>query len=262
MKALKRNFKDFWRCRFLLKELVLKGIRLKYRKSYLGIIWSLIEPLLTTAVLVVVFGTLFNRAKDQTFAVYIMSGRLLYSFFSAGTKGACKEVRKNASMIKKVYVPKYLYPLSNIIFNYIIFLISLIVFIPVMIYAKQMPTLMMWQVIPALIELFVLVLGMGLILSVMDVFFRDTEYLWNVITMIIMYMSAIFYPVDRLVKTGFAWILKFNPLYCIIHQMRGGMLGYHVSKWEYLYPAAVAVVLLLIGVAVFKKKQDDFILHM
>ncbi len=259
---MKQYFKDFWNRRFLLKELVVKGIRLKYRKSYLGIIWSLLEPLLTTAVLVVVFGTLFNRLKDPTFAVYIMSGRLLYSFFSAGTKGACKEVRKNASMIKKVYVPKYLYPLSNILFNYVIFLISLVVFIPVMIYSRQMPTLYMWQVIPALIEILILVLGVGLILSVMDVFFRDTEYLWNVLIMIIMYMSAIFYPVERLIKGGHGWILKYNPLYCIIHQMRGGMLGYHVSLWEYLYPTAVAVMLLLIGILLFKKKQDDFILHM
>ncbi len=255
-------FKDFWNRRFLLKELVLKGIRLKYRKSYLGIIWSLIEPLLTTVVLVTVFGVLFNRLKDPSFPVYIMCGRLIYSFFSTGTKGACKEVRKNSSMIKKVYVPKYLYPLSNIIFNYVIFLISLVVLIPVMIYSKQMPTLMIWQMFPALIELFILVLGVGLILSVMDVFFRDTEYLWTVVSMIIMYMSAIFYPVERLMKTGFAWILKYNPLFCIIDQMRGAMMGYTVTWKEYLYPLVVSILLLIIGIIVFKRKQDDFILHL
>ncbi|MCR5452579.1 MAG: ABC transporter permease [Lachnospiraceae bacterium] len=259
---MNQNLKDFWRYRFLLKELVLKGIRLKYRKSYLGVIWSLIEPLMTTAVLVVVFGTLFNRSSDPQFPVYIMCGRLLFSFFSNGTKGACKEVRRNSSMIKKVYLPKYLYPLSNIIFNYIIFLISLIVLIPVMIYAGQAPTLLIWQVLPALIELFILVVGVGLILSVLDVFFRDAEYLWNVITMIIMYMSAIFYPVDRLEKSGFDWILMYNPLYCIIHQMRGGMLGYYVTAWEYIYPLVVAVIMLVFGVVLFKKKQDDFILYL
>lgn len=259
---MKRNLKDFWRYRFLLKEFVIKGIRLKYRKSYLGIIWSLIEPLLTTAVLVTVFGILFNRLKDPTFAVYIMCGRLVFSFFSTGTKNASKEVRRNASMIKKVYVPKYLYPLSSIIFNYIIFLISLVVLIPVMIYSRQMPTLMMWQIFPALIEVFLLTLGVGLILSTLDVFFRDTEYLWNVLSMIIMYLSAIFYPVDRLEKSGFVWILKYNPMYCIIHQMRGAMLGYHVKLWQYLYPLAVSLVMLGIGIYVFKKKQDDFILHL
>ncbi len=256
-----QGMKSFWKYRFLMRELVIKGIRLKYRKSYLGIIWSLIEPLMTTFVLVLVFGTLFNKFKDHTFAVYIMCGRLLYSFFSSATKGSCKEIRKQASMIKKVYVPKYLYPLSNVVFNFVIFLISLVVLIPVMIYSKQMPTWMIWQVFPALIELFILSLGLGLILAVLDVYFRDTEYLWNVICMVIMYMSAIFYPVERLAKSGHAWILKYNPLYCIIDQMRGGMLGYQVSLWEYLYPAAVAVVVLAIGIFVFKKKQDNFILY-
>ena len=118
-------FKDFWNRRFLLKELVLKGIRLKYRKSYLGIIWSLIEPLLTTVVLVTVFGVLFNRLKDPSFPVYIMCGRLIYSFFSTGTKGACKEVRKNSSMIKKVYVPKYIFTLSKVTSCFVNFLFSL-----------------------------------------------------------------------------------------------------------------------------------------
>ncbi len=256
------HFKVFLSRRFLLKELILKGIRLKYRKSYLGIIWSLVEPLLSTIVLVVVFGTLFNRFNDKTFAVYIMCGRLIYSFFSAGTKGACKEVRKHSSMIKKVYVPKYLYPLSNIIFNYIIFLISLAVLIPVMIFAQQVPTIRIVLCIPALIEVFILVLGIGLLLSVLDVFFRDTEYLWTILSMIIMYLSAIFYPVERLAKSGFAWILKYNPLYCIIHQMRGGLLNEHISRWELVYPLFISTVILAISIIVFKKKQDDFILHL
>ena len=97
-----QNIKDFYKYRFLLKELVIKGIRLKYRKSYLGIIWSLIEPLLTTVVLVVVFGTLFNRFKDPTFAVYIMCGRLLYSFFST----AAHYITLPPFMASKFLVPR------------------------------------------------------------------------------------------------------------------------------------------------------------
>ena len=107
---MRERMKNFIRYRFLLGELVKKGIKLKYRRSYLGILWSLLEPLLTTCVLTIVFGTLFGN-NDPTFPVYILSGRLLYSFFSQGTTGALKSIRSNASMIKKVYVPKYLYPL-------------------------------------------------------------------------------------------------------------------------------------------------------
>ena len=107
--------------RFLLSELVKKGIRLKYRRSYLGVLWSLLEPLLTMIVLTIVFGTLLQKSGDPTFPIYILCGRLLYNFYSSATKVALNSIQSNASMIKKVYVPKYLYTLSGILYNFIIF---------------------------------------------------------------------------------------------------------------------------------------------
>ena len=106
---MKERVKNFFRYRYLLWELVKKGIKLKYRRSYLGILWSLLEPLLTMIVLTVIFGTLLGN-NEKTFAVYVLSGRLLYSFFSQATTTALRSVRGNSAMIKKVYVPKYLYP--------------------------------------------------------------------------------------------------------------------------------------------------------
>ena len=118
---------SFKKYKNLLWELVKKGIKLKYRRSYLGIVWSLLEPILTTVVLTIVFGTLFDN-DAKTFPLYILAGRLLYSYFSSSTKAALKSIRQHSGMIKKVYVPKYLYPLSGIVFNYVLFLISLAVF--------------------------------------------------------------------------------------------------------------------------------------
>ena len=115
----KKSNERFLQNRFILSELVKKGIRLKYRRSYLGILWSLLEPLLTMIVLTIVFGTLMGE-HDKAFPVYILSGRLLYGFFSQSTTAALKSIRANSSIIKKVYVPKILYPLSSILFNYII----------------------------------------------------------------------------------------------------------------------------------------------
>ena len=123
------HFNAFWKRRGLLWELVKRGIKLRYRKSYLGIIWSLLEPLLSTIVLTIVFGTLLGRG-GRDFPLYVLCGRLLYSFFASSTKSAARSIRANSSMIKKVYVPKYLYPLSSILFNYIITGISLLVLIP------------------------------------------------------------------------------------------------------------------------------------
>ena len=253
--------KGFFRYRFLLEELVKKGIKLKYRRSYLGIVWSLIEPILTTIVLVIVFGTLFGNT-DRSFPLYIICGRLIYSFFSAGTKAASIAIRKNSSMIKKVYVPKYLYPLADVFFNYLIFLISLVVLVLVAIYTRTMPTVLIWQCIPALVLVLLLTIGVGMFLSTLNVFFRDMEYLWNVILMLIMYMSAIFYYPERILSSGFAWVLRYNPLYCIIDIFRGGIIGYMSDPWNYAYSFCFSVVAIVLGTWVFKKKQDDFILQL
>ena len=109
---MKKYIDNLRQYQFLLSELVKKGIKLKYRRSYLGILWSMLEPLLSMVVLTIVFGTLYGNT-DKTFPVYILSGRLLYSFYSNATKAALKSIRSNSAMIKKVYVPKYLYPLSG-----------------------------------------------------------------------------------------------------------------------------------------------------
>ena len=115
--------------RELLNEFVKKGVRLKYRNSVLGIIWSLFEPLLSILVYVMVFGTIFNH-RDLNFALYVSCGRLLYSFFSEGTKSACSSARANAEILRKVSVPQIVFPLSEILWHYVIFLISLVVLVP------------------------------------------------------------------------------------------------------------------------------------
>ncbi|MCD7866698.1 MAG: ABC transporter permease [Clostridiales bacterium] len=257
---MKKYADSFMRYRFLLNELVVKGIRLKYRRSYLGILWSLVEPLLTMIVLTIVFGTLFGNS-DKTFPVYILTGRLLYTFFSNATKGALKSIRSNSAMIKKVYVPKYLYPLSSVLFNYVIFLLSLIVLIVVSLVLGVYPTIYLLQAPIALILVFLLSYGCGMVLATVGVFFRDMEYLWSVALMLVMYTCAIFYSPDRLLKSGWAWILKFNPLYCVISIFRSAMFGEMMNIHYFLYALGFSVVMIGIGLFFFKKKQDEFILY-
>ena len=246
--------------RFILSELVKKGIRLKYRRSYLGIVWSLLEPLLTMIVLTIVFGTLMG-IKDITFPVYILAGRLFYGFFAQGTTAALKSIRANSAIIKKVYVPKILYPISAVIFNYIIFLISLIVLAVVSIILKVYPTVYLLQAILPLTVLFLLSMGVGLILSTIGVFFRDMEYLWNVLLMLIMYTSAIFYMPERLLKSGWGFVLKGNPLYCTIACFRDAIFG-RVMNYKLLgYGFVFSLICIIIGCIVFHKNEDKFILN-
>ena len=259
---MKKYIDSFMNYRFLLSELIKKGIRLKYRRSYLGILWSLLEPLLTMIVLTIVFGTLLQKSDDRTFPIYILCGRLLYSFYSSSTKASLTSIHKNASMIKKVYVPKYLYTLSSILYNFIIFLISLIVLVAVGAVLGVRPSIYMLQAPVALLLLLALSIGSGLILATLGVFFRDLEYLWSVALMLIMSTCAIFYPVERLIKSGWAWILKYNPLFCIIDIFRSSVFGEPMNMGYFLYALGFGIVSIIIGLIMFIKKQDEFILHL
>lgn len=256
---MKKKIENIFSYRFLLRELVVKGIKLKYRDSYLGILWTMLEPLLTTAVLTIVFGSLYGRSPE--FPLYVLTGRMFYGFFSHGTKGALKSIRGNSSMFKKVYVEKQLYPLSVILSNYITFLISLIVMFPLGIYCGIYPSLRWLGIIFPLLVLLLLTYGVGMILATMAVYFKDMEYLWEVVSMIIMYTCAIFYKVDRLAKTGTDWILKWNPVYGIIVNTRAFILGESFEPQLMCYSLGVAVLTTIIGVVWFKKKQDEFILY-
>lgn len=268
---MKNYIDSFMRYRFLLVELVKKGIKLKYRRSYLGLIWTLLEPLLTMIVLTFVFGSMLGSKGGvygpELYPVYILCGRLLYSCFSSVSKIGMRSIRSNQAMIKKVYVPKYLYPLSSVIYNYVIFLLSLIVLAIVGV-VRGIP--LTWHIIEIVIPVFVLLImciAAAMFLSTVCVFFRDIEYLWDVLLMLLMYCSAIFYYVDNIGSSVVRTVIRMNPLYCIIENFRHIVLlgeSIFTSSMEInmlIYSSVFSVVALIISVIVFKKNQDRFILY-
>ena len=259
MKDFIYNLKKF---RFLFWELVKKDIKLKYRSSVLGVFWTLLEPLLTMIVLTLVFSNLLGKGDDN-FPVYILCGRLLYSFFSNGTKVALKSVRKHGSMIGKVYVPKYMYPLSAVVSNYIMFIISLVVLAGVMIFEQVKITVYLLQAFIPMIIILIMTMGVGLILATFDVFFRDLEYLWTVFLMLIMYTCAIFYKVDNLKTAANEMIFKCNPLYSVISMFRDAVFGRSIMDDSYnlWFSLCFSLGVFLIGILVFWRKQDKFILY-
>lgn len=165
-------------------------------------------------------------------------------------------------MIKKVYVPKYIYPLSGILSNYVTFLISMIVLVAVCLFFKVFPTGYTLLAIIPLSVLFLLSFGVGMILATVGVFFKDMEYLWSVLLMLIMYTCAIFYDRTRFENTGRTWVLDFNPLYCIISNFRNCILyAKPLEPRTMLYALGFSLVASIIGLVIFNKQQDKFILH-
>ena len=261
MKAINDFYCDLKKYQFLLWELVKKGIILKYRRSYLGLLWTLLEPLATMVVLTIVFGGFFGKG-DALYPVYILSGRLLYTYFNTSTKGCMRSMRKNAGMMKKVYVPKYLYPLSSVLFQYIIFLISLSVLVVIGGILGLRPTIYLLQVFIPLILLLLLSFGIGMILATLAVFFRDLEYLWGIALMLIMYTSAIFYQVETVIQTGNGWVFQLNPLYACISMFRSAIFGQPIQMDMLRLAVISCIITITIGVGLFTKKQDEFILHL
>ncbi|MBR6941401.1 MAG: ABC transporter permease, partial [Clostridia bacterium] len=196
-----KYLKNFYKYRGLMYEIVRKNIKLQYRDSVLGMFWTFLQPLLTTIILVIIFGNVFGKSNKGivNYPIYLLCGRLLYEFYSQSTKRAMRSIRNSASVIKKVYVPKYIYPISNALANFITFLISLSVLVCFVLFFKitnhnppHLTKFLALAPVPIIILLF-LAVGVGLILSTLDVFFKDIDYLYEVFCLLLFYLTPIFY---------------------------------------------------------------------
>jgi lipopolysaccharide transport system permease protein len=255
-----RFYTNFFKYRFLLMELVKKDIKIKYRRSVLGIFWSFMEPLLFMIVLTILFSTLFQHSIPN-YPVYLLTGRLAFSFFSSSTRSSMRSIYGNSSTIKKLYVPKYIFTLGITLSNLITFLLSLIILIAVMIVTQAPFTLYIFLSIIPMALLLIFTLGIGLILATITVFFRDVEHLYGVFTTLLLYGSAIFFP-PEIIPAQFQFLLFFNPLFVYIQMLRDAFLyAVWFDPFQLVYGTACAIGALFIGMYIFYKNQDRFILY-
>lgn len=277
--VIDHDVKMFRKYKDLLMELTRKNVKLKYRNSWLGVFWSFLQPLLNMVVLSVVFGALFGRSNEYVicFPVYLFTGRLIFDFFSTATKQSMISFRRNQAIIKKVYVPKYMYPLSSILSTFVTFAISIICYVCVWIFFKLTgisggaDLTITWRILLVFIPmLYVLVfsMGVGLILSVLNVFFRDIEYIWDVVVKLLFYMIPIVYPLQKITTPWIVFVIKINPLYTMIELFRqcvlyGDLVRAPVLSWKLLlYSAVCSVAILIVGIWIFNKCSDKIVYHL
>ncbi|OOF42646.1 ABC transporter [Rodentibacter rarus] len=245
----------------LLRQLVIKDIKLKYRRSYLGYVWSILNPLLMMTVLVIVFSQLF-RFDIPNFAVYLLSGQVLFSFLSEATTMAVSSIVSNAQLLKKTYVPKYIFTVSKVTSSLVNLLFSLIALVLVMIFTQVSVTWHILWVPVILLEVYIFSLGISFILAATAVFFRDIQYLWGVFISIWMYLTPIIYPVSIISEEYRWWYDNLNPMYGYVTQFRDVVLNGNPLLLEWLTQGfIVAFAFLFIGYWVFKRKQNQFILY-
>lgn len=245
---------------FLFEELVKRDFKKKYKRTVLGMAWSVLSPLLTLLVMRLVFTQFFGRTTPH-YTTYLFCGNLIFSYFNESTSQGMTSLMGNAGIFTKVNVPKYLFLFSKNVQTLINFGLTLSVFFVFCVIDNITFT---WKLICLLYPICMLVLfniGVGLILSALFVFFRDIQYLWSVFTMLLMYMSAIFYTIDNyspLVRNLFL----LNPVYLFIRYFRKIVIEATIpSVWFHLLMLADVVIVVGIGCWMYKKYNHKFLYY-
>ena len=253
LKKLKKN-------QFMLEELIKRDFKQKYKRTILGMLWSVLNPLLTLLVMRLVFTNFFGR-DVPFYTTYIFAGNLMFSYFKEQTNGGMQSLMANASIFTKINVPKYLFLLSKSVSAMINFGLTLLVFF-VFAFIDRVP--FHWTsfaIIYPIITLTVFNLGVGMILSAFFVFFRDIGYIYDIFTLLLMYLSAIFYQVDRFPERVQRLFL-LNPVYCAIKYVRVVVIDGNLPSLSYhLLLLLYASLAIAVGAIIYKKFNHKFLYY-
>ena len=273
--GLMNSLKVFKKYSYLLQQLVSRDFKVKYKRSVLGVLWSVLNPLLTMGILYVVFTTFFNMRSSgsiKNYAVYLLSGIVLWNYFAEATNLSLGAVVGNFNLITKVYMPKYIFPLSKVLssaLNLLFSLVALYLIVVVQVAMGLLPFGWTNLLLPYdLVMLTVFAIGMGLVLSTITVFFRDMYYIWGVVLTAWMYFTPIMYSFD-LVENSKLWyahkvmvLMKCNPMYQYVNFARVILLNNQVpTAGQFLLTFLCSVLMLVIGLLFFRREQDKFIYY-
>lgn len=254
------SWQHFQKYRPLIHELVSRDLKVKYRRSFLGYIWSILNPLLMMGLQTVIFSYMF-RNDIPNFPLYLICGNTLFTFFNEATNMGMMSIVQNGELIKKVYIPKFIFPVSRVVSCFVTMFFSFAAVLLVMLVTRSpfhWTILLCWL---PLLFLFLFSCGMALLLSALTVYFRDMQHLYSVVTLGWMYATPIFYPLEALPEALIP-IMKLNPLYHYINLFRNlVMYGNIPGPNTWFANIASAVVVMVLGLWAFRKLQRNFILY-
>lgn len=246
--------------KFLIKQLVQRDFKVRYKRSILGVFWSFLNPLLMMIVQYVVFSQLF-KANIDNYPVYLLSGLVVFNFFNEGVTVALGSIVGNASLITKVYIPKYIYPVTRVLSSGINLLMSLIPLMIAAVLTGEQITKAYLMLPYILICVVIFTIGLGMMLAAAMTFFRDIQFLWGIFSMIWMYLTPMFYPVSIVPDTFKPFVMN-NPMYFFVSAVRSIVLdGMTPRPVVFCQCTLIACVMLVIGCSIFKKTQDKFVFY-
>lgn len=260
---------DFEKDKYILRQLVTKDFKIKYRRSVLGVAWSVLNPLLMMVVMSIVFSTIFGQSRNgsitpEMYPLYLIVGNITFSVMSESTNQALMSIIAASSLLKKVKVHRWVFPVQKVLFSLVNFAFSLVAVALVMLWFHVLPT---WHLILLPVCLFLLMcfcMGLGMMLSALAVFFRDVMHLWTVVITAWMYLTPIFWTTDYISQMAH-WIqvlVVVNPMYNYLQFMRDIFLFNTTPSMLTLgFCVFWAVFALVVGYSVFHKTEHKFILY-
>lgn len=244
---------------FLLEEIVKKNFSSKYKDSVLGVLWTILSPLLMMGLFTIIFSTLFARNIDN-FSVYFLCGWCIFHFFTSSISVSMNALKGNKAILQRTPAPKYIFVLGGILSEFLNYLIMLILLVVIMVITHSpfhFP-IIFCSIIPV-ISLFIMIVGLGLIVSIACVYYSDIRHLWTVLSLMLLYASAIFYPME-IVPEPFREYMMLNPLYWAIDQFRCFVYqGIAPNGINVINLLLLSLIILICGIIVFKKYENKVV---
>ena len=248
---------EFEKDAFILRQLVTKDFKIKYRRSVLGVAWSVLNPLLMMIVMAIVFSTIFGQGRNgsmtpEMYPLYLIVGNITFAVMSESTNQALTSIVGAAPLLKKVKVHRWVFPVQKVLFSLVNFAFSLVAVAIVMLWFRVMPS---WHLIllpVCLLLLMCFCMGLGMMLSALTVFFRDVMHLWSVVITAWTYITPIFWTTDYIANPMFNYLQFMRDIF--LFQTTPSLMTFGMC-------VAWAVLALIIGYTVFHKSERKFILY-
>lgn len=243
--------------RFILRRMIYTNFKTRYKRSYLGVIWSLLNPLLNMIVFVIIFSNLF-RFDIPHYPLYILAGNMIFSFFAASTSEAMMQIIGNAAMIRRVYLPKTVYVLAGIGINGINLILTFIPFVIIALFDKLEFAPTLFLIIPVILLTTCFIIGMSLLIATITTYLHDFSQIWSVLLTLWMYLTPLFYP-ETIIPDELISAYRLNPMYIYVTLFREPLLYQKVpdqSLW--VNGIFYGLGILILGWWIFTKHSNDF----
>jgi ABC-type polysaccharide/polyol phosphate export permease len=254
-------FRDIYKYRELIWALALKELKIRYKRSTLGFLWALLNPALLMVILTLVFSTISRSMGIEHYSIFLMSVLLPWTFFSQTLSYSVESIVGNGNLIKKVNLPKVVFPVAALISNIINFLLSLIPLV-LLIVALRFPLHWTWVYLPIpLLGLIMFSLGTGFLVAALNVFYRDVAHIIQIVLSAWFYFTPILFSLD-FIAPNHLWILRLNPMLYVLNGFRLAIYYGMLPSWASVAASlGVGVAALTIGYAVFRRYQHAFVFY-